>query len=99
MKRALHEWLDSIPVSKIMIWGGDSYRIEGTYASLLLVKQVVSEVLAEKIHAGHLSESYVRTILWDIFRNNPARLYKTDALRNWRPNDTRRTASPATTSL
>jgi hypothetical protein len=85
MRRALHDWLDSVPINRIMIWGGVSYRVEGTYASLILVKQAVSEVLVEKIQMGHLSESKVPDILRDIFRNNPARLYRTDALRNWRP--------------
>ena len=92
MKRALQDWLDCIPLSKIMIWGGDSYRIEGTFASLLLVKQVVSEVLADRVQSGHTPEGNVRTILWEMFRNNPARLYKTDSLRNW-PSSGSRTAA------
>jgi len=95
MKRALQDWLDSIPLGKIMIWGGDSYRVEGTFASLLLAKQVVSEVLAERVQAGHLIEGQVRTILWDIFRNTSARFYRTDSLRNWRSGGARTAATAA----
>ncbi len=84
MKRVFLEWLDTVPVNRIMIWGGDSFRVEGTYASLFLVKKVVSDALAERLQAGDLSEGNLLPLLWDIFRNNAVKLYRTESLRNWR---------------
>ena len=99
MRRACQEWFDGVPLSKIMVWGGDSYRVEGTCASLLLAKQVVSEVLAERVQSGHLPESQALTMLRDIFRNNAARLYKTESLRNWRGGGAQRHTPPVLTLL
>ena len=52
----LHEWLETIPVSKIFGFGGDFIIVEGAYGHSWLARQVVNRVLAEKVEAGYFSE-------------------------------------------
>ena len=45
----LHEWLETIPVNKILGFGGDDHIVEGTYGHSRLARQVINRVLAEKV--------------------------------------------------
>ena len=55
-KRGLDEWLEIVPSNKIFAWGGDHGIIEHSYASLMLAKDLVSEVLAAKVVSGYFSK-------------------------------------------
>jgi len=48
-ERYLNEWLETVPVNKIMAFGGDFFNIEGTYGHLLFAKQIISNVLISKV--------------------------------------------------
>ena len=43
----LHELIETVPASKILVGGGDCNRIEASYGSLLLSKEIVTRVLAK----------------------------------------------------
>jgi len=60
-KEALNEWLEIAPATKIFAWGGDHFIPEHTYASLKLGKELVAEVLAQKVAGGSFS---MKTALW-----------------------------------
>ncbi|WP_291767135.1 amidohydrolase family protein, partial [Caldivirga sp. UBA161] len=49
----LSEWLEMVPNSKIMAFGGDYIFIEGTYGASRVVRQVVSKVVQEEVEEGH----------------------------------------------
>lgn len=49
-KAALSEWLDSVPATKIMGFGGDCGHEDHIYAHLLMAREIISEALAEKIY-------------------------------------------------
>jgi len=60
-KRALKEWLCSVPASKIL-WGGDCACAEGTYGAVATMQEALAAVLAEKIEEDVLDfESAVWT--------------------------------------
>ncbi len=80
-KAVLHEWLEVVPCSKIMIWGGNSLCPEASYASLLMTKDIVAEVLAEKVEAGYLTDGLAVDIAWKLFRENARSFYALDARR------------------
>jgi predicted TIM-barrel fold metal-dependent hydrolase len=84
-KAVLHEWLEVVPCSKIMIWGGNSRCPEASYVSLLMAKDLVAEVLAEKVQSGYFSESVAVDIAWKLFRENAKAFYHIDRARQRLP--------------
>lgn len=76
-KRALitlHEILDCVPYNKIL-WGGDCHYIEESVGSLEFGKQVICEVLAERISNGQMNEVTAKKIIAAIFRDNAIELF------------------------
>lgn len=75
-ERYLHEWLETVPASKIMGFGGDYQNVENVYGHLLLAKQVISRVLIAKVKDGYFSESEVKNIARMILHDNAVNLYR-----------------------
>ncbi|MEI7422289.1 MAG: amidohydrolase family protein [Prolixibacteraceae bacterium] len=75
-ERYLHEWLETVPASKIMGFGGDYLNIENVYAHLLFAKQIVSRVLTDKVKDGYFSESEAKNIARMILHDNAVNFYK-----------------------
>ncbi|MCL2286711.1 MAG: amidohydrolase [Firmicutes bacterium] len=65
----LMEWLDAVPVNKILGFGGDYIFVEGVYGHLQLAKENLARVLADKVANGSASmaeaEKYARMMLFD----------------------------------
>ena len=72
---ALNVVLDCVPYNKIL-WGGDCGLIEESAGSLDFALDVVSEVLAERIKKGLLTEDLAYQITEAIFRDNAIKLFK-----------------------
>jgi len=75
-KRALDEWLEIVPANKIFAWGGDHGIIEHSYASLMLCKELVSEVLAAKVASGCFSKKVAISVAEKIMGENAVKVYK-----------------------
>lgn len=75
-ERYLHEWLETVPASKIMGFGGDYLNVENVYGHLLLGKQVISNVLVEKVRDGYFSEQEAKNIAQMILHDNAVRIFK-----------------------
>jgi uncharacterized protein len=75
-ERYLHEWLETVPASKIMGFGGDYQNVENLFGHLLLAKQVVARVLTEKVKDGYLSENEAIKIAGMILHDNAVRIFK-----------------------
>jgi uncharacterized protein len=73
-ERYLHEWFETVPANKIMAFGGDYANVEGTYSHLLLAKQIVSNVLIDKVKDGYFSENEAVNIAQMIFHDNAVRI-------------------------
>ena len=74
-ERFLHEWIETVPASKIMGFGGDYLNIENAYSHLLMGKQVVARVLIDKVKDGYLSESEAKNIASMILHDNAVELF------------------------
>ncbi len=72
---ALHQWLDCVPYTKLM-WGGDCVTIEEAVGSLEYGRDVVAQVLAERVSSGRMTTEFARQIASAIFRDNAIRFYK-----------------------
>ena len=74
--RYLHEWLETIPASKITAYGGDYGNVENAYGHLLFAKQIVSRVLIDKVKDGYFSESEGKKIAQMMLHDNAVQIYK-----------------------
>ena len=75
------EWLELVPVGKMLLWGGNALRVESTIGSLLLTRQVLAEVLAERVDEGFYSEELAFDLARKLLRDMPRRIYRTDEMR------------------
>lgn len=73
--RILHEWLETIPVSKILGFGGDDHILEGTYGHSRLARQVIAQVLGEKVEAGYCTQKEAIAFGQRLLRDNAKCLF------------------------
>jgi uncharacterized protein len=73
-KRAYQEWLEVMPVDKIL-WGGDGVNAESIYGATVLTRQCLAEALAEKVIRGELREPQAERIGRQILRENALKLF------------------------
>jgi uncharacterized protein len=74
-KVTLSEMLDCVPYNKFL-WGGDCHFIEETMGSLEVAKQVVCEVLAERVSTRKMDEATAKKIISAVFRENAIELFQ-----------------------
>ena len=72
----LHKWLETLPVNKINVFGGDCMFLEGTYGHSVMARRLVTETLAGKVAAGDLSVEDALKIARMILRENAVKLYR-----------------------
>ena len=73
--RTFNEMLDCVPYNKIL-YGADCHFIEEALGSIQFGKEVVVEVLADRISRGSMSEEMALDIIKRIFRENAIELFK-----------------------
>jgi hypothetical protein len=68
-RAALTSWIETVPLNKIFAWGGDHVLLEQSWASLLMAKDLVSEVLSDLVERDYfdceLALEAARRILHD----------------------------------
>jgi len=77
-ERYLHEWLETVPANKIMAFGGDYHNIENVYGHLLFAKQIIANVLTEKVKDGYFSEEEAIKFADMMLHDNAVNLFKLD---------------------
>ncbi|MBM3728244.1 MAG: hypothetical protein FJW40_22810 [Acidobacteria bacterium] len=82
-RRALHEWLEMVPSTKIM-WGGDALLAEGLYGGTVFTRECLAEVLAEKVDQRRIKEADALRIGRQILRDNALALFPSMRKRLWR---------------
>jgi predicted TIM-barrel fold metal-dependent hydrolase len=75
-ERYLHEWLETVPANKIMAFGGDYHNIENVYGHLLFAKEIVANVLIEKVKDGYFSEEEAIKFADMMLHDNAVNLFK-----------------------
>lgn len=75
-ERYLNEWLETVPASKIMAFGGDCMAVENTYSELKVAKRIISNVLCNKVRDGYFSEQDAKLVAKMILFDNASSLYK-----------------------
>ena len=74
-RRYLQEFIETVPVNKIMVFGGDSQTVEGTYGASILARETVTTTLIQMVGEGYLSESEALEVSGKILRENAIKIY------------------------
>jgi len=75
-ERLLSEWLDLVPINKIIGFGGDhSLGVEKIYGALVLARENIAGALADRIRRGRLTGSRAVDICRQWLYDNPKRIY------------------------
>ncbi|MDB4583821.1 amidohydrolase family protein [Draconibacterium sp.] len=75
-ERYLHEWLETVPANKIMGFGGDYHNVENVYGHLLFAKEIIGNVLIEKVENGYLSEPEALKIASMLLHDNALNFFQ-----------------------
>jgi predicted TIM-barrel fold metal-dependent hydrolase len=74
-RRALHEFLETVPLNKIMGFGGDYNFAELSYAHAKMARRNIAQVLAENVEAGTHTEDDAVEIGRMLLCDNPLSLF------------------------
>jgi hypothetical protein len=75
-KLGLHEAIEILPDESRLMIGGDNWHAEETYATMKLARQLIGEVLDEKVRAGYFGEADARRLAEKILRENALAFFK-----------------------
>lgn len=74
-ERYFNEWLEMVPASRLIAFGGDCMAAENVYSELKSARKIITKVLSEKVNSGYISESEAKQIARMILYDNASRLY------------------------
>jgi len=75
-RRTLTQFLDLVPVNKILGFGGDFKHPELVYAHAMMARRTVADVLAEKVETGYCSEEEALVTGKALLFENADRLFR-----------------------
>lgn len=75
-RRALDEWLEIMPASKIFAFGGDYVFVEGAYSHAKFARYNVAKVLAGKVDDGYFTLDEAKRIADMILRENANEFFR-----------------------
>ena len=75
-KLALHEAIEILPDESRMMIGGDNWHAEETYGTLQLARQLIGEVLEEKVAAGYFRIEDAQRLAKRILRQNAIAFFR-----------------------
>jgi hypothetical protein len=76
IRKSLETRLDMVPVNKIVGYFSDAYHAEWCYPKLKMVKQIVEEILTERIEKGWYTVGIATDIVNKLFYENPKEIYR-----------------------
>ncbi len=74
-ERYLHEWLETVPANKILAFGGDYENVENVYGHLLFAKEIIGNVLVEKVKTRYFTEEEALKVARMILHDNAVKLF------------------------
>jgi hypothetical protein len=75
-KLALHEAIEILPDDSRMMIGGDNWHVEETYGTMKLARQLIADVLQEKVADGYFGLDRAKDFASAILRENAIRFFK-----------------------
>jgi len=74
-KLALHEAIEILPEESRMMIGGDNWHVEETYGTMKLARQLLGEVLDEKLQSNYFRAADAERLARKILRENALRFF------------------------
>ena len=74
-RRALREFIDTVPANKILGYGGDYWFPELAYAHLLMARRNIAEVMAELVEERLCTETEALEVARMILHDNASKLF------------------------
>ncbi len=81
-RRALTSWIETVPMSKIFAWGGDHDILEQSYASLILAKDLIVDVLTDLVERNYFDLELALVIAKRILHDNGAEFWELDSKKS-----------------
>lgn len=78
IRKSLELRLDAVPAGKITAWFSDAYHAEWCYPKLRLIKEILRDILLERVHRGWYSVDTAVAIVNQVFDRTPAEVYGID---------------------
>jgi len=74
----LDEWIDLVPVNKIIAFGGDygTFCVECIYGHLVMARENIARVLGRRVDDGMMTTNEAVSVAEDWFYNVPKALYR-----------------------
>ena len=76
IKQSLELRLDTVPLNKIIGYFSDAYHSEWCYPKLKLVKQILEDILVERVARGWYTLDLATQIPRQLFYDNPKTIYR-----------------------
>jgi uncharacterized protein len=74
-KEWMHSWIETVPLNKLMGYGGDYNFPDGSYGHSLVARDILAQVLTEKVREGYFSEQEASWAAHRILRQNAVDLF------------------------
>ena len=74
-RRALSEWLDTVPANKIIGFGGDYRVVEGVYGHVMMARENIAHTLAEKVEYDGYTIEEASFLAERLLRGNALELF------------------------
>lgn len=75
-RQAISAWIDLLPMNKIFGFGGDFHVVEKVYGHLVLARENLAAVLADKESRGDITPARSRAWMQALLFDNPNTVYK-----------------------
>ena len=75
-KLALHEAIEVLPDESRMMLGGDNWHVEETYGTLRLARELIADVLQEKVDAGYFGQEDAERLARRILSENARAFFR-----------------------
>jgi hypothetical protein len=75
IRKSLETRLDMVPLNKIVGYFSDAYHAEWCYPKLRLVKEILGDVLVERVRRGWYTPALAGEIVEKLLYQNPKRIY------------------------
>lgn len=76
VERMLNEWIDLVPVNKIIGFGGDNGSAELTYGACQIAKENIARALVARIERGRMTETRAAKVCRMWLYGNAKRVYR-----------------------
>ena len=77
-RRAMGEWLDAVPASKLLGFSADCAHVEQTLGALILTRRQLARALAEKVRSDEWSTALAEKVGRRVLYQNASDLYRLD---------------------